>query len=231
MKRVYAVAISLAMLVAALVAVPGVASASPATNRQAIDYVIQRALSQRGVPFSYGGGNASGPSAGIVRDAPDASVVPDANVVPGLATVPGAAVAPTAGAAQLGTPQLGTAPAAGALPAAGAMPATGAVPSSGAIPHDGPVGFDASGLVQYAFAGVGIKLPRSSGEQYKVGRKITPDQALPGDLLFFGPDGTQSVALFLGNGQMLEASDSGVTVSPVRTNGMAPYLSRMIDWQ
>jgi cell wall-associated NlpC family hydrolase len=221
MKRVYAVAISLAMLVA----VPGVASASPATNRQAIDYVIQRALSQRGVPFSYGGGNASGPSAGIVRDAPDASVVPDANVVPGLATVPGAAVAPTAGAAQLGTPQLGT------VPAAGALPAAGAVPSSGAIPHDGPVGFDASGLVQYAFAGVGIKLPRSSGEQYKVGRKITPDQALPGDLLFFGPDGTQSVALFLGNGQMLEASDSGVTVSPVRTNGMAPYLSRMIDWQ
>jgi cell wall-associated NlpC family hydrolase len=221
MKRVYAVAISLAMLVA----VPGVATASPATNRQAIDYVIQRALSQRGVPFSYGGGNASGPSAGIVRDAPDASVVPDANVVPGLATVPGAAVAPTAGAAQLGTPQLGT------VPAAGALPAAGAVPSSGAIPHDGPVGFDASGLVQYAFAGVGIKLPRSSGEQYKVGRKITPDQALPGDLLFFGPDGTQSVALFLGNGQMLEASDSGVTVSPVRTNGMAPYLSRMIDWQ
>jgi cell wall-associated NlpC family hydrolase len=223
MKRVYAVAISLAMLVGA----PGLATASPATNRQAIDYVIQRALSQRGVPFSYGGGNASGPSAGIVRDAPDASVVPDANVVPGLATVPGAAVAPTAGAAQLGTPQLGTVPA----PGAGAVPAAGAVPSSGAIPHDGPVGFDASGLVQYAFAGVGIKLPRSSGEQYKVGRKITPDQALPGDLLFFGPDGTQSVALFLGNGQMLEASDSGVTVSPVRTNGMAPYLSRMIDWQ
>jgi cell wall-associated NlpC family hydrolase len=221
MKRVYAVAISLAMLVGA----PGVATATPATNRQAIDYVIQRALSQRGVPFSYGGGNASGPSAGIVRDAPDASVVPDANAVPGLATVPGAAVAPTAGAAQLGTPQLGT------VPAAGALPAAGAVPPSGAIPHDGPVGFDASGLVQYAFDGVGIKLPRSSGEQYKVGRKITPDQALPGDLLFFGPDGTQSVALFLGNSQMLEASDSGVTVSPVRTNGMAPYLSRMIDWQ
>jgi cell wall-associated NlpC family hydrolase len=105
------------------------------------------------------------------------------------------------------------------------------VPSAGAIPHDGAVGFDASGLVQYAFAGVGIKLPRSSGEQYKVGRKIAPDQALPGDLIFFGPDGSQSVALFLGNGQMLEATDPAVTVSPVRTNGMAPYLSRMIDWQ
>jgi cell wall-associated NlpC family hydrolase len=215
MKRVYTVAISLAMLVAA----PGVATASPATNRQAIDYVIQRALSQRGVPFSYGGGNASGPSAGIVRDVPDASIIQDANVLPGLGTVPGATAAPTAGAAQLGTPQLGT------------TPAAGTVPSAGAIPHNGAVGFDASGLVQYAFAGVGIKLPRSSGEQYKVGRKIAPDQALPGDLIFFGPDGSQSVALFLGNGQMLEATDPAVTVSPVRTNGMAPYLSRMIDWQ
>lgn len=221
MRRVYAIAMSLAMLVAA----PGLATASPATNRQAIDYVIQRALSQRGVPFSYGGGNANGPSAGIVRDAPDPSVVPDANVLPGLATVPGATVAPGVGTAQLGTPQLGTVPATAAAPAAGTVPATGA------IPHDGPVGFDASGLVQYAFAGVGIKLPRSSGEQYKVGRKITPDQALPGDLIFFGPDGSQSVALFLGNGQMLEATDPGVTVSPVRTNGMAPYLSRMIEWQ
>jgi hypothetical protein len=95
MKRVYTVAISLAMLVAA----PGVATASPATNRQAIDYVIQRALSQRGVPFSYGGGNATGPSAGIVRDVPDASIVQDANVLPGLGTVPGATAAPTAGAA------------------------------------------------------------------------------------------------------------------------------------
>ena len=155
MKRVYAVAISLAMLVGA----PGLATASPATNRQAIDYVIQRALSQRGVPFSYGGGNATGPSAGIVRDVPDASIVPDANVVPGLGAVPGATVAPTAGAAQLGTPQIGTVPAAGAAPAAGAVPAAAAAPTSGAIPHDGPVGFDASGLVQYAFAGVGIKLP------------------------------------------------------------------------
>jgi cell wall-associated NlpC family hydrolase len=90
------------------------------------------------------------------------------------------------------------------------------------------VGFDASGLIVYAFAGVGIKMPRSSAEQYKVGQKVLPSQALPGDLLFYGPDGTQSVALFIGNGQMVEATDSGVAVSPVRTNNMAPYLSRII---
>jgi cell wall-associated NlpC family hydrolase len=91
------------------------------------------------------------------------------------------------------------------------------------------VGFDASGLVVYAFAGVGIKMPRSSGEQYKVGRKVLPSQALPGDLIFYGPEGAQSVALFIGNGQMVEASDTGVAVSPVRTNDMTPYLTRIIE--
>jgi cell wall-associated NlpC family hydrolase len=96
-------------------------------------------------------------------------------------------------------------------------------------PRVSRVGFDSSGLVLYAFAGVGIKMPRSSGEQYKVGRKIPPSQALPGDLIFYGPDGSQSVALFVGNGQMVEATDPAVTVSPVRTNGMAPYLTRIIE--
>ena len=90
------------------------------------------------------------------------------------------------------------------------------------------VGFDASGLMVYAFAGVGVKLPRSSGAQYQVSQKITPDQALPGDLIFYGPEGNQSVALFAGNGQMVETTDQGVALSPVRTNDMTPYLGRII---
>ena len=90
------------------------------------------------------------------------------------------------------------------------------------------VGFDASGLMVYSYAGVGVKLPRSSGEMYKVGQKVMPSLALPGDLLFYGPDGTQSVALFIGNGKMVETTDSGVAVSEVRTNDMAPYLVRII---
>jgi len=81
----------------------------------------------------------------------------------------------------------------------------------------------------YAFAGAGIKLPRSSGEQYKVGRKIPPNLALPGDLIFYGPNGTQSVALFIGNGRMVEVGENGVTISPVRFNNMAPYLIRIIE--
>ena len=92
------------------------------------------------------------------------------------------------------------------------------------------VGFDASGLMQYAYAGAGIKLPRSSGELYRVGQKVLPQQARRGDLLFYGPAGTQSVAMYLGNNQMLEVGDV-VQVSPVRSNGMTPYLVRVLGTQ
>ena len=162
MKRIFAVVIGLTLLAGAA---PGVATAdttsSPISHQQAINYVISRGLSQRGVPYLYGGGNVAGPTRGTGE-------------------------------------------------------------------YANTVGFDASGLMVYSFAGVGLKLPRSSGEQYLAGQKIAPSQARPGDLIFYGPNGTQSVAMYLGNGQMLEATDPVVTVSPVRTNGMAPYLSRMI---
>ncbi len=179
MRSIYALAISLALLVTT----PGLATAQPyprpASQQQAIQLVIARGLAQRGVPFSYGGGDASGPTRG-------------------------------------------SGPAANAL----GLDTEGRV--VGLDPAASTVGFDASGLMVYAFAGVGVKLPRSSGAQYKVGQKVTPAQALPGDLIFYGPEGNQSVALFIGNGQMLEATDPAVTVSPVRTNNMAPYLSRII---
>jgi hypothetical protein len=92
------------------------------------------------------------------------------------------------------------------------------------------VGFDASGLMQYAYAGAGLKLPRSSGELYRVGPKVAPQQARRGDLIFYGPEGTESVAMYLGNNQMLEVGDV-VQVSPVRSNGMAPYLVRVLGTQ
>ena len=180
MRRIYALVISLALLVAT----PGLATAQPygrpAGNQQAIDYVIARGLSQRGVPFSYGGGNAAGPSRGSGPAENAIGLDRGGNVV-------------------------------------------------GLDPAASVVGFDASGLMLYAFAGVGIKLPRSSGEQYNAGRKILPSQALPGDLIFYGPEGSQSVAMFLGNGQMLEATDPAVMVSPVRTASMTPYLTRIIE--
>ena len=73
----------------------------------------------------------------------------------------------------------------------------------------GTVGFDCSGLILYAFAGVGIKLPHYSGSQYDMGRKIPSSQMRRGDVIFYGPGGSQHVTLYLGNGQMLEAPVHG----------------------
>lgn len=134
-------------------------------GRQASEYVIRRGMSQIGVPYSWGGGNAAGPSKGI---------------------------------------------------------------DSGA----GITGFDCSGLVLYSFAGVGIKLPHYSGSQYNLGRKIPSSQMRRGDVIFYGPGGSQHVTIYLGNGQMLEAPDIGlkVRVAPVRTSGMTPYVIRYIEY-
>jgi cell wall-associated NlpC family hydrolase len=136
-----------------------------ASGRQAIEYVIKRAGSQMGVPYSWGGGTLEGPSKGV---------------------------------------------------------------GDGANIN----GFDCSGLMRYAFAGVGVLIPRFSGDQYNAGRHIPPDQARRGDLIFYGPGGSQHVTMYLGNGQMLEASGSAgkVTVSPVRMAGMTPSLTRIIEY-
>lgn len=104
-------------------------------------------------------------------------------------------------------------------------------PSAGVDYDAGKVGYDCSGFTRYAFAGVGVQIPKYSGDQYKTGRKVPQSQAKRGDLLFWGPGGSQHVAIYLGGGKMLEASGSAgkVTVSPLRTAGLQPYLARIIE--
>jgi cell wall-associated NlpC family hydrolase len=109
---------------------------------------------------------------------------------------------------------------------------TAAGASKGIESGSGTVGFDCSGLILYSFAGVGIKLPHYSGAQYDLGRKIPSSQMRRGDVIFYGPGGSQHVTLYLGNGQMLEAPYTGsvVKISPVRTSGMTPYVVRYIEY-
>ncbi|WET82851.1 NlpC/P60 family protein [Amycolatopsis sp. QT-25] len=93
------------------------------------------------------------------------------------------------------------------------------------------IGFDCSGLMIYAFAGV-RSLPHYSGYQYNTGRKVPLSQMRRGDLLFWGGSarGIHHVAMYLGNGQMVEAPQSGlrVRVAPVRYGGIMPYAIRLI---
>lgn len=91
-------------------------------------------------------------------------------------------------------------------------------------------GFDCSGLVLYAFAAAGVALPHYTGYQYQRGTQVPASEAQRGDLLFWGPDGNQHVAIYLGDGTMIEAPRSGqnVRISPVRWSGMAPNAVRLL---
>lgn len=82
----------------------------------------------------------------------------------------------------------------------------------------GADGFDCSGLIQYAYAQVGILLPRISRAQIGAGSPVAPDHRLlrPGDVLGFTEDGdgaTDHVGLYVGGGDFIHSSSSGVRVS------------------
>ncbi|HXF07240.1 MAG TPA: C40 family peptidase [Candidatus Acidoferrales bacterium] len=76
-----------------------------------------------------------------------------------------------------------------------------------------PGGFDCSGLVTYAYAQAGFRLPRRVIEQAGRARRLPPTALQPGDLLFFRIDGTIShVGIYMGDGRMVHAPSSGKTV-------------------
>ncbi|TDP91985.1 NlpC/P60 family protein [Labedaea rhizosphaerae] len=93
------------------------------------------------------------------------------------------------------------------------------------------VGFDCSGLMIYSFAAAGVYLPHYSGYQAYAGRRVPLSQMRPGDMLFWASGGViHHVALYIGNGQMIEAPYSGshVRIAPVRYGGIVPYATRVL---
>jgi hypothetical protein len=98
----------------------------------------------------------------------------------------------------------------------------------------GPHAFDCSGLTLRAWQAAGVQLPRVSRDQARAGAHIPLQQAQPGDLIFKTHDGTDRgvhhVALYLGNGQLLEAPYTGaeVRVRPISWDerGLLPYAVR-----
>lgn len=134
--------------------------------------VINRALSQLGMPYAWGGGNAYGPTRGI-HDGGVADMHGDYN----------------------------------------------------------KVGFDCSGLMIYAFAAAGYRLPHYSGYQAYAGPRVPLSRKAPGDMLFWATGGRiHHVALYIGNEQMVEAPYSGshVRIAPVRYGGIVPFATRLL---
>jgi len=134
--------------------------------------VINRAMSQLGMPYAWGGGNANGPTRGI-RDGGVADAHGDYN----------------------------------------------------------KIGFDCSGLMIYAFAAAGKRLPHYSGYQATAGRRVPLSQMAPCDKLFWATRGRiHHVALYIGNGQMIEAPYSGsrVRIASVRYGGIVGQATRLL---
>jgi len=90
---------------------------------------------------------------------------------------------------------------------------------------EGPDRFDCSGLVLASYRAAGYRgLPRVSRDQYYAtrSRTVDPNALLPGDLLFFASGSSWTsihhVAMYIGNGKMVEAPRTGdvVKISVVR---------------
>ena len=89
-------------------------------------------------------------------------------------------------------------------------------------------GVDCSGLTMLAWESAGVDLPHLSRAQYGYGTHVSLGDMEAGDLIFWSSDGTQSgiyhVAMYLGDGQMIEAPTFGV---PVRVTGVYSWGSIM----
>lgn len=75
----------------------------------------------------------------------------------------------------------------------------------------GPDSFDCSGLTSWAWRAGGRSLPHSSRAQFSSTARVDVSEVLPGDLLFYG-DPIHHVGIYVGNGQMIEASETGTPV-------------------
>jgi cell wall-associated NlpC family hydrolase len=115
------------------------------------------------------------------------------------------------------------------------LPATRILPSSGlggtavdwamgqvGKPYEyggsGPDSFDCSGLTMRAWGAAGVSLSHGADIQWYESTRVPIDEVMPGDLLFFGDsvEGIHHVAMYIGDGQMVEASTTG---TPIRVRG------------
>ncbi|WP_439847673.1 NlpC/P60 family protein, partial [Lactiplantibacillus plantarum] len=88
---------------------------------------------------------------------------------------------------------------------------------------EGPSAFDCSGLVEYTLKKLGINFPRTSGEQYRASKYVSNPK--PGDLVFFGPGGSNHVGVYTGNGEFYSAENEhdGMGISKVHGGGYGTF--------
>lgn len=114
-------------------------------------------------------------------------------------------------------------------PASGASGAVAAAESQIGVPYrwggEQPgVGFDCSGLTQWAWGRAGVGLPRTAQGQYDATTHISLGSLQPGDLVFWGggSGSIEHVGMYVGNGDVVHAPQTGqnVQISPIWGNGL-----------
>lgn len=96
-------------------------------------------------------------------------------------------------------------------------------------------GFDCSGLIQYAYGQHGVRLPRISRDQARVGTVVTPvvEALQPGDILLFSAApgaGVTHVGMYVGEGKFIHSASSGVKISRLdgKDSEGAYWISRWV---
>ena len=76
------------------------------------------------------------------------------------------------------------------------------------------VGFDCSGLIDYAYSAAGIKTPGrlTTGPMAKMGKKVPWKNVEPGDWIVRDSGGSGHVVMYTGNGQVIAAPRTGEVV-------------------
>jgi len=83
-------------------------------------------------------------------------------------------------------------------------------------------GFDCSGLTMYVYARLGIDLSHGATDQSRRGRHVSLKHLKAGDLVFYGGSGYYyHVALYAGNGMVIDAPHSGAVVRYAKLEGAA----------
>ena len=92
-----------------------------------------------------------------------------------------------------------------------------------------PSGFDCSGFTQYVFRQCGYSLDRVAQSQYYNGSYVSYSNLQPGDLVFFSntysASGITHVGIYVGDGNFIHASNSGIAVTSLSENW---YASRYV---
>jgi NlpC/P60 family/FlgD Ig-like domain len=81
----------------------------------------------------------------------------------------------------------------------------------------GPASFDCSGLTQWSYRMAGIRLPRTSFEQYRRGRPLSRGSIRPGDLVFYdtGGPGPSHVGIAVTSTTFVSATAHGVRTTEI----------------